>query len=114
MTLLGHYHERWCYLSKYNYGNPKLHPYLLFSHTYQQLRKGGFNLRLILGDKEEEQGAMQCGTSISNVTRLYVSLQLNGAKKKKQFVGIRFVQLAFFTENVRHNKIKKGTVYFSN
>ena len=38
---------------------------------------------------------MQCGTSISNVTRLYVSLQLNGAKKKKQFVGIRFVQLAF-------------------
>ena len=38
---------------------------------------------------------MQCGTSISNVTRLYVSLQLNGAKKKKQFVGIRFVRLAF-------------------
>ena len=35
-------------------------------------------------------------------------------KEKKQFVGIRFVQLAFFTENVRHNKIKKGTVYFSN
>ena len=67
----------------------------LIGTTIHQLRKGGFNLRLILGDKEEEQGAMQCGTSISNVTRLYFSLQLNGAKKKKQFVGIRFVQLAF-------------------
>ena len=107
MTLLGHYHERWCYLSKYNYGYPKLHPYLLFSHTYQQLRKGGFNLRLILGDKEEEQGAMQCGTSISNVTRLYVSLQLNGAKKKKQFVGIRFVQLAFLRKMLGTTKYKK-------
>ena len=36
---------------------------------------------------------MQCGTSISNVTRLYVTAIEWG--KKKQFVGIRFVDLAF-------------------
>ena len=50
---------------------------------------------------------MQCGTSISNVTRLYVSLQLNGAKKKKQFVDIRFVQLAILRKMLGTTKYKK-------